>query len=110
MLRGILLAALLPAMAHAQAVQYANRSGAITTGGQSQQLTVAWAARRGCMVQNTSAGDLWVRVTAGGGATLSQPSVKIPTGSTWYCSAPAPADAMQIIGATSAQAFTAWEW
>ncbi|HEY2419405.1 MAG TPA: hypothetical protein VGH84_15915 [Steroidobacteraceae bacterium] len=109
MIRWILLAALLPVTAHAQALHYANRSGAIANGGQSQQLAAAWPARRGCMIQNTSAGDLWVRVT-GGGATLSQPSVKIPTATTWYCPQPAPAEAMQIIGATSAQAFTSWEW
>ena len=105
----MLAAVLLPATAHAQAVTYTDRSGGIASGNQAQPLAEAFAGRRGCMIQNHSTGDLWMR-PGGLGATLSIPSVKIPAGTTWFCPSPAPAGAMSIIGATSAQAFTAWEW
>ena len=110
MTRWFLLAALLlPVTAHAQALTYSNRSGAITSGDAAQQLAPAWKARRGCLVQNHSPDDLWVRVT-GGGATKAIPSLKIPTQTTWYCPSPPPDSAISIIGPTSGQAFTAWEW
>ena len=105
----VLAALLLPATAHAQAVTYTDRSGAISRANQAQPLAEAFSARRGCMLQNLSDGDLWVR-PGGLGATLSIPSVRIPAGTTWYCPSPPPAGALSIIGATSMQAFTAWEW
>ena len=105
----VLAALLLPATALAQAVTYTDRSGAITSGNQAQPFAEAFGGRRGCMVQNHSTGDLWLR-PGGLGATLSIPSVKIPAGTTWYCPSPAPAGALSIIGATSMQSFTAWEW
>ena len=61
----MLAALLLPAVALAQApaLTYADRSGTITTGGSAQALMPAWAGRHGCVIQNQSAGSLWVSVT-----------------------------------------------
>lgn len=110
MTRWLVLAALvLPATAHAQAVTYTDRSGAITQAGGAQELADAFSARRGCLVQNLSDGDLWVR-PGGKGATLASPSIRIPATTTWQCPSPPPAGSLSIIGMTRGQAFTAWEW
>lgn len=87
-----------------------DRSGTVTLGGTAQTLMAANANRRGFLVQNNSAGPLWIN-ELGGAAVQAQPSVQIPTGQT-YVSQPnaSTATAVSIVGATTAQAFTAREW
>ena len=101
-------AVVLPASAWSQAVDYANRSGTITTGGVAQVLMPAWPGRHGCLMQNLSAGDLWVSEL--GAAAATQPSIKVPAGSQYLCMVPASGQALSIFGATTAQAFAAREW
>lgn len=109
MIRLLILAALLlPTAAHAQALTYADRSGAITTGGTAQVVLPAWPGRHGCVVQNQSTGSLWVSETAT--AVAGPPSILIPVGQQFLCMAPASGQAYSIIGATTAQAFAAREW
>jgi len=84
-------------------------SGTITAGNSAQVLAAAKPGRIGFMIQNTSAGDLWVSDLTT--AVLASPSKKITSGSTYYshetgCSS----TALSIIGATTSQAFTAREW
>lgn len=78
----------------------------ITTGGTAQLLFAANPLRRGIVLQNQSAGDLYI----GNPATLTQGSLKIPSG--YYYETPGnfsgTAD-IQIIGATTGQAFYARE-
>jgi hypothetical protein len=102
------IAVVLSAPAWAQAVDYANRSGTITAGGTAQALAPAWPARKGCLVQNLSAGDLWISEV--GTAAATQPSIKVPAGSQYLCMVPASGQALSIFGATTAQAFAAREW
>ncbi|HXU05112.1 MAG TPA: hypothetical protein VN903_29325 [Polyangia bacterium] len=106
----MLAALLLPAVALAQApaLTYADRSGTITTGGAAQALMPAWAGRHGCVIQNQSAGSLWVSETAT--AIAGPPSILIPAGQQYLCMVPASGQAFSIIGATTAQAFAAREW
>lgn len=85
-----------------------DRSGTITLGGTSQQLMAANAARRYLFVQNVSAGDLWVNF--GVAAAQAQPSVKIATNGTFIMDGSfVSTEAVNIVGATTAQAFTAKE-
>jgi hypothetical protein len=100
--------ALLPSLAWSQALTYADRSGTITTGGVAQVAMPAWAGRHGCMIQNQSAGSLWVSDTAT--AIAGSPSILIPAGNQFLCMSPASGSAYSIIGATTAQAFAAREW
>lgn len=86
-----------------------DRSGTITTGGTPQSLMAANSSRKGFMVQNISAGDLWINEL--GAATQTAGSIKIAPGATY--SSPlggTPLGAVSIVGATAAQAFTAREW
>jgi hypothetical protein len=110
MIRVLVLCVLLmqPAMALAQAVTYADRSGTITAGGTAQVVLPAWSGRHGCMIQNQSAGSLWVSETAT--AVAGPPSILIPVGLQFLCMSPASGQAYSIIGATTAQAFVAREW
>src|SRR4029077_9034209 len=62
--RAVVTLLLLPAGAQAQALSYADRSGTITTGGTAQVAMPAGSGRHGCMIQNQSAGSLWVSETA----------------------------------------------
>lgn len=87
-----------------------NRSGTVTLGGTAQQLMAANLVRRGFMLQNISAGPLWIN-ELGATAVQGQPSIQVAAGAT-YTSPPnatSPA-AVSIIGATTAQAFVAREW
>jgi hypothetical protein len=102
------IAVVLSAPAWAQAVDYANRSGTITAGGTAQALAPAWSARKGCLVQNLSAGDLWISEV--GTAAAASPSIKVPAGSQYICMSPASGQALSIFGATTAQSFAAREW
>jgi hypothetical protein len=109
MIRLLILAALLlPTAVRAQALTYADRSGAITAGGTAQVALPAWPGRHGCVIQNQSAGSLWVSETAT--AVAGPPSILIPVGQQFLCMAPASGQAYSIIGATTAQAFAAREW
>jgi hypothetical protein len=100
--------ALLPTLALAQAVTYQDRSGTITLGGTAQTLMPAWTGRHGCIIQNQSAGNLWV--TMNGSAVAAPPSFLIVPGAQYQCMVPASDGAHSIIGATTAQAFAAREW
>jgi hypothetical protein len=105
--------ALLPSLAWGQAVSMNNISGTITSGGVAQQLAGAFSGRHGCVVQNLSAGDLWIN-DIGGTAAASQPSIKVPAGAQYACGSPgngsATGTSMSIFGATTAQAFAGREW
>ena len=106
----ILAALLLPSVAHAQApaLTYEDRSGTITAGGTAQVVLPAWTGRHGCVVQNQSAGSLWVSETAT--AVAGPPSILIPAGQQFLCMSPASGQAYSIIGGTTAQAFAARQW
>jgi hypothetical protein len=109
MIRLLILAALMsPSVAHAQALTYADRSGTITAGGTAQVVLPAFPGRHGCMIQNQSAGSLWVSETAT--AVAGPPSILIPVNQQFLCMSPASGQAYSIIGATTAQAFAAREW
>jgi hypothetical protein len=109
MIRVLILAALMsPSVAWAQALTYEDRSGTITAGGTAQVVLPAWTGRHGCVVQNQSAGSLWVSETAT--AIAGPPSILIPAGQQFLCMSPASGQAYSIIGATTAQAFAARQW
>jgi hypothetical protein len=110
MIRVLMLAVLLsPAVAFAQqALTYADRSGTIAAGGTAQVAMPAWSGRHGCVIQNQSAGSLWVSETAA--AVAGPPSILVPAGQQFLCMSPASGQAYSIIGATTAQAFAAREW
>lgn len=86
-------------------------SGTITLGGTSQALAAGNTSRRGFWVQNISAGNLAIN-TLGGGASLTLPgSIVLVPGALYEM----PVDgvsgnAIEIIGATTGQAFTSMEW
>jgi hypothetical protein len=101
-------ALMLPGAALAQALTYEDRSGTITAGGTAQVVLPLWMGRHGCMIQNQSAGSLWVSETAT--AVAGPPSVLIPAGQQFLCMVPASGQAYSIIGATTAQAFVARQW
>lgn len=79
----------------------------ITTGGASQQLFAANANRKGWYIQNQSDDDLYVRRTSA--ATADQSSLRIPPGAL-YEAPVVTGEALNIIGATTDQAFHAREW
>lgn len=88
---------------------WANRSGAITTGGQPQALLPANPNRNGFLVQNVSAADLWINDQGDAGAV--QPSLRIPANSEWRTPDGASVTtAVTIFGATAGQAFSCREW
>lgn len=87
-----------------------NRSGTIAAGGTAQQLMPANTARRGFKLQNLSAGDLWIRED-GSAATAAAPSIKLVSGGYYEPPPSGVTDAaVSVIGATTGQAFSAWEW
>jgi hypothetical protein len=86
-----------------------DKSGTVTTGNTAQVLIPANPGRVGLIFQNTSAGDLWINVF--GTATLASPSLKVPTnGTVQFADMNMPTGAISVIGATTAQAFTCWEF
>lgn len=107
-----LAALLLPSLAHAQAVYMSNISGSVTTGGTAQQASATNPNRRGCTIQNTSAGDLWVNDL--GTATAASPSIRVPAGAQYTCGNPGsplvPNGALSIYGATTGQTWSGREW
>lgn len=87
-----------------------DRSGTITAGGSPQALLAASNGRQGWLIQNLSAGDLFVNDVA---AAALDTGFKIPAGAILDSSAtPAyPArNALSIWGATTGQKFTAREF
>lgn len=83
----------------------ANRGGTIAAGGSAQALAPANAARVFLKGQNLSSADLWIN-EAGTDAAASQPSYRIPAGSTFSVNT---SRAVSIWGATTGQAFSATE-
>ena len=85
-----------------------DRSGQIAVGGTAQVVTLINRDRRYLLIQNTSAGDLWVNFTAT--AVVASPSIRIPTGlSLTFENSFVTSEQLSIIGATTAQTFTAKE-
>lgn len=92
---------------------YTDQSGTITSGGTAQTCMAANVARQGVIIQNVSAGDLYISASGTAAATVSanSGSLKLTSGSYWE--APingVPRTAISIFGATTGQAFVAWEW
>jgi glutamate 5-kinase len=86
-----------------------SRSGTITSGGTSQQLAAANTSRKYLLVQNVSTGDLWISFGATA-ATTSQPSIKLQTnGSLVMEDNFVTTQAINIIGSTTGQPYTAYE-
>lgn len=83
-----------------------NYSGAITTGGTAQQLAPANTSRTELVVQNISAGDLWINETGGTAAIDTAGSFKVIAGQS---AAIATNQAVSILGATTGQKFSATE-
>lgn len=82
-------------------------SGTVTAGGASQQLMAANASRMGWSFQNQSTENLFVRVNAA--ATADQNSLLIAPGA--YYEAPnRTVLQINVIGATTGDAFYAREW
>lgn len=85
-----------------------NRSGTLTAGGTAQQVMATNVARRYLLVQNVSAGDLWLNF--GSTAVQAQPSVKLPPDAALVMEAGfVSTELVSIIGATTGQAFVAKE-
>jgi hypothetical protein len=86
-----------------------DKSGTITTAATAQQLAAANANRRGFLIHNISAGDLWINEL--GTAAAVQPSLKLTAGTYYeYPAHGVPAGAISIFGGTAGQAWTAREW
>lgn len=90
-----------------------DRSGSITLGGTAQQLMPArtrdQGTRKGWLIQNMSAGDLYVRFD-GATAAAAVGSVLVPPAYQFTCpSWLLTNDAISIYGASTGQAFTALE-
>jgi hypothetical protein len=102
----------LPVQSYGNMTRGTDRSGTITSGGTAQDLMVANASRNGWMIQNQSTGDVYVMGKGLAGTTVAitgQPSLRIPAGALFIPPFVTP-DAISIIGATTGQAFSAWEW
>ena len=84
-----------------------DRSGTITTGATAQPLMAANGSRKGYLVYNSGAGDLWISDV--GTAAATQPSIKIVAGA-YYVADIVSTGAISIFGATTGQAFSAREW
>ena len=87
-----------------------DRSGTVTLGGTAQAFTIANTSRKGIYIYNSSAGSLWIN-ELGVAAVLASPSIEIKTGTSYtFPEGGTSAAAISIIGATTAQTFTAREW
>ncbi|MCJ2085517.1 hypothetical protein MKK88_05845 [Methylobacterium sp. E-005] len=85
------------------------RGNTIAVGGTSQQLMATNPARRGFTVQNQSTGDLYIKI--GATATTNNLSLKIAAGAYYETSAQhVSTGAVNIVGATTGQAFYATEY
>lgn len=86
------------------------RSGTVTSGGTRQAVCGANANRTGFMFQNLSTGDLWLRFNSAS-AAASQPSLRVVAGAFYEMQASGiQPGAIDVFGATTGQAFSAWEW
>jgi len=84
-----------------------DKSGTITTGGAAQVLMAANSGRKGIEFFNNSVGSIWLNIV--GTATMAGGSIEVKAGGYW--SPPVcPVTAISIIGATTGQAFTCWEY
>lgn len=82
-------------------------SSTITAGGTAQVLLAANANRKGIEFYNNSVGSIWLNVV--GTATAGGGSIEVRGGGYW--SPPVvPVTAISVIGATTGQAFTCWEY
>lgn len=78
-----------------------------TTGGTAQVLLAANANRKGIEFFNNSVGSIWLNVV--GTAAAGGGSIEVRSGGYW--SPPVvPVTAISVIGATTGQAFTCWEY
>jgi len=84
-----------------------NKSGTITTGGAAQVLMAANSGRKGIEFYNNSSGSLWLNVV--GTATAGGGSIEVRSGG-YYAPPVCPVTAISVIGATTGQAFTCWEY
>lgn len=83
-------------------------SGTITTASTSQQVFAANASRAYLFIQNNSSDDLWINFTTA--AVVGEPSINIaPQGAFAFEGQFIGTEAVNIIGATAGQAFTAKE-
>ena len=82
-------------------------SGTITSGGTSQQIFASNGTRKYLLIVNNSTAVEWINFTTA--AVAAQPSIQIaPNGGSYFMSAGAVStEAVNIIGATTAQSFTA---
>lgn len=90
-------------------VTYTDRSGTIAAGGTRQQLAASNASRKGFFIQNNSTGNLWINF--GVNAVQSQPSLLLLPNA--YFEIPehgVSTAALDIVGPTTGQTFTAKEW
>lgn len=88
----------------ARAGNLSDASSTITTGGTSQQLLAASTTPRSFFFfQNISAGTLWLGF--GATATQAQPSVQVVTGAIFRMDSFTSDDVINVVGATTAQAF-----
>lgn len=82
-------------------------SSTITAGGTAQTMLSANANRQGIEFYNNSTGSLWINVI--GTATSGGGSIEVRSGGYW--SPPVcPVAAISVIGQTTGQAFTCWEY
>jgi len=86
---------------------FTDGSGTITTGGAAQTVFAVNASRKYLLLVNNSTGPLWVNFTTT--AVQAQPSIQLqPYGGTMLMSSGAiSTELVSIIGATTAQSFTA---
>lgn len=83
-------------------------SGTITTGGTSQTLFAANAARQYWRVQNTSTADLWINDNGGNAGVNVADSFKLAAGAMYESSPGFPSNKqINIFGATTGQQFSA---
>ena len=84
-----------------------DRSSTITAGGTAQVLLAANANRKGIEFFNNSVGSIWLNVV--GPAAAGGGSIEVRSGGYW--SPPVvPVTAISVIGTTTGQAFTCWEY
>ena len=85
----------------------ADRSGSIKTGGEAQVAMEALSTRKGIEFFNNSVGSIWLNVV--GTATAGGGSIEVRSGG-YYAPPVCPVTAISIIGATTGQEFTCWEY
>lgn len=81
-------------------------SGTIASGGASQQIFAANSSRKYFFFENVSSGDLWINFTTA--AAVTQPSIKVKADGSFVMEASfVSTEAINVIGATTGQAFVA---